>query len=389
MLSLRIPLLAHAVAAAAVPPPPPSSSPLPPLHYSSFEMTCPVGGKSFTAPSVTMYSVYGSRPDGRPYSEVPFPHAIPECPDNGLVVFARFTPAEVAQLARWINTPVYQAMRRTESSFYRAYWLALKIHRPEADAIAQLLPAIWEAKGLDRMDPKRPATTRYQRVLVNAAKKLSPAVSPDDRVWIKLRAANALREMGKFDAAERMRASGEAELPAMPEPAVRDYVAKLKFVIARHDRSDEPLDMIPDVVAKNICRSEPRTDAFDQAYCARRSAPAIETPPRIAAAGDGDEIDPVPVQSVIGHVYAGVKTAPSRVHFINVRNRPVRIFWIAFDGSERSYAELAQGEELLQPTFVGHRWLVRDLADGTPIQAFISTRSDSPDNGTPQIALIR
>jgi hypothetical protein len=107
-----------------------------------------------------------------------------------------------------------------------------------------------------------------------------------------------------------------------------------------------------------------------------------------SAHADGDEIDPVPAQAVIGHAYLGENT-PSQIRFIDVRNRPVRIMWIAFDGSEQLYAELGEGQEIIQPTFVAHRWLVRDAGDGTPLEAFISTRSAARSNGTPQIALIR
>lgn len=106
------------------------------------------------------------------------------------------------------------------------------------------------------------------------------------------------------------------------------------------------------------------------------------------AHADGDEIDPVPAQAVIGHPYLGENT-PSHIRFIDVRNRPVRIMWIAFDGSEQLYAVLSEGEEIIQPTFVAHRWLVKDAGDGTPLEAFISTRSAARSNGTPQIALIR
>jgi hypothetical protein len=106
------------------------------------------------------------------------------------------------------------------------------------------------------------------------------------------------------------------------------------------------------------------------------------------ALAEGDEAGPVPAQAVIGHSYFGENT-PSQIRFINVRNRPVRILWIAFDGSERPYAELTEGQEIVQPTFVAHRWLVRDARDGTPLVAFISTRSAARSNGTPQIAVIR
>jgi hypothetical protein len=107
----------------------------------------------------------------------------------------------------------------------------------------------------------------------------------------------------------------------------------------------------------------------------------------ISAPAFAQEMDAVPADAVAGHTYFSPNT-PSQILFINVRNRPVRIFWIAFDGTERSYAELAEGQQLLQPTYVAHRWLIKD-DDGTPLEGFISTRAAARSNGTPQIALIR
>lgn len=101
-----------------------------------------------------------------------------------------------------------------------------------------------------------------------------------------------------------------------------------------------------------------------------------------------DELDPVPTHAVIGHGYGG-ETAPARIRFINVRDRPVKIMWITFDGGERPYATLEEGQEVLQPTYVAHRWLVRDAGDGEPIAAFIVTRSDRHSDGAAQIAIIR
>ncbi|NYD91284.1 hypothetical protein [Sphingomonas melonis] len=241
---------------------------LPPLHHGFVEIHCPVGGERFSAPTTPVYSTMGRRPDEQPYSDVTFPLPMPECPGNGLTLFAHFTPAETAQLAKWIATPTYQAMRATESPFYRAYWLAKKIGRPDADAIELLLPAIWSAKQQDRDDPRRPHATRYQRVLVAAVVAASPAVSVDDRVWLQSQAANALREMGDFAAAERMRARAEQALPQTTRPPLAIYLQKLKAVIARRDRGDEPLDMIPDWKADSICRDHPPRDRFARDYCA-------------------------------------------------------------------------------------------------------------------------
>lgn len=256
------------IAQAASPPPPP-------LHQGTMEMSCPVGGEKFTSVTTLMYSVMGRRPDGKPYSELPFPRPLAECPGNGLVVFATFTPAETAALGKWIATPVYQSMRGAESPFYRAYWLAKKIGRSDADALELLLPAIWSAKEQDGGNRRRPLTVRYQRVLIDAVDTLPPGVPIDDRIWLQGQAANALREMGEYAKAEKMRKLAEAELPQTSRPALVTYMQRLRGVIARRDSSDEPLDMIPDVQAAIICKDRSPKDNFDRTYCATPPIAAI------------------------------------------------------------------------------------------------------------------
>ncbi|MGZ2410676.1 von Hippel-Lindau disease tumor suppressor protein [Sphingomonas sp. F9_3S_D5_B_2] len=98
--------------------------------------------------------------------------------------------------------------------------------------------------------------------------------------------------------------------------------------------------------------------------------------------------DPLPARAVIGHPYIGSDT-PSEMRFINVRSRPITVLWVSFDGGERRYAQLGEGEEMIQPTYVAHRWLIRDALDGRPLTAFISTEAAARSPGNPQIALVR
>jgi hypothetical protein len=106
------------------------------------------------------------------------------------------------------------------------------------------------------------------------------------------------------------------------------------------------------------------------------------------ASACGDELAPISPEALIGKAYEGASAA-SEIRFINVRARPVRLMWITFEGARRFYATIATGAELVQPTYVAHRWLVEDAANGQPLQAFISTRSAARDEGTAQIAIIR
>ena len=106
------------------------------------------------------------------------------------------------------------------------------------------------------------------------------------------------------------------------------------------------------------------------------------------ACAEGDELVEVSPAVVTGKAYGG-DAAPSRIRFINVRDRAVRILWISYDGRSVPYAVIEPGHELVQPTYVAHRWLVVDAADNQPLGAYISTRPAARDRGAIQIALLR
>jgi hypothetical protein len=107
-------------------------------------MTCPVGGETFSAWQPAMFSTYGERPDGKPYSYLPFPFPLPECPSNKLVVFDKVSTQDAENLARLIGTADYKRLIGSETTYYRAYWLAGKLGRPEVLRLGLLLSAIWQ-----------------------------------------------------------------------------------------------------------------------------------------------------------------------------------------------------------------------------------------------------
>ena len=222
----------------------------PPLHGGAQEMTCPVGGERFSVWRATMYSTYGERPDGRPYSYLPFPFPLPECPGNKLIAFDDFSAAETAALAGIIATPAYRRLTDTETTYYRAYWLADKLARPKPQALGLLLSAIWQVTPGEMSDANLANNgaqlKRYQDIFITEARQLGGTVAAQDRVWLESRAANAARQMARFGEAERLRQQAEKTLADVAEKRGWDmYLAKLKIVIAREDASIEPFDMIP------------------------------------------------------------------------------------------------------------------------------------------------
>ena len=228
------------------PPPPP-----PPIHGGNVPMTCPIGGETFSGWQMGSYSTYGERPDGRPYSYMQFPFPVPECPDNHLVVFDRFSETDKAALAVLIATPVYaKLVAQKDSAHYRAAWLAARVGRPESAVLGWLQAALWAQTPGPRDGPDTPEMrarrTRYASEFVERVRHLPANISLKDRLWSTARAANQLRQMGDFAGAEAMRRDAMALLG---QPGVGEgwdaYLTKLGPVIARQDASAEPLDMIP------------------------------------------------------------------------------------------------------------------------------------------------
>ncbi|HEX6376611.1 MAG TPA: hypothetical protein VFZ91_12930 [Allosphingosinicella sp.] len=247
-------------------------------------LTCPIGGGSFAFTTTASYSTYGERPDGKPFGSWTFPLALPECPDNGLVLYKDYTPEEVAKLEPLIASEAYQALRKEDTPYYRAYWLMKEMGLGPERYLWALLQASWEA------DAKPELRKRYLAELADASAAVPPR--PGDLNWIGMegRAVNALRELGRFDEAlarlDRVPVAGlDVEMPAgsgAPEEAIaqararrgwHSFFTAIKSAIERRDSSIEPLDMLPRSVALGRCLDE--ADSLGEAgraFCERESA---------------------------------------------------------------------------------------------------------------------
>jgi tetratricopeptide (TPR) repeat protein len=258
-----------AQAAQPVPTPPP-----PPLHGGPQEMTCPVGGERFSAWQATSYTTMGMRPDGRPYSYLPFPLPIPECPTNKLILFDKFADAEVAKLDAVLKSEQYLALIDQETPYYRGYWLAAKLGRNDDMVLSLLLKAIWEATP-GSMGPRdtienRERSERYQREFASQVEARSKAMAPDDKLGSEALAANAYRQLGEFKAAAKMRERAYVTLQSANADAREGWERYLKMlgaVIERHDASVEPLDMIPESRRVFACVERQSLSAFDRRIC--------------------------------------------------------------------------------------------------------------------------
>lgn len=253
---------------------------------------CPIGGKSFTYTTTASYSVWGYRPDGKPYGSWDFPMELPRCPGNGLVMFDEFSAEEVDRLKDLVRTPVYRAMLTTDTNYFLAAWLMEQLGRPPVIVAWTVVQASWQA------DDRPQLKARYQTFYVDRIQKLEKTGDGADWLIMQARAVNGLRELGRFDEAKALLASldlspldvvvpeektGAATPSGLGKTVLnhdeieqarrkRDFLAHFKdleVLVEARDASSEPLRMIPIRQAAQRCRDGgDRLSQVDKDYCA-------------------------------------------------------------------------------------------------------------------------
>jgi hypothetical protein len=242
-------------------------------------MTCPIGGASFDYAAPASTTAFVSRPDGKPYGTTA-PTALPECPDNGLILYKDYDESEVAKLKPLVASDEYQALRKDGGQYYRAYWLMRKMGLGPEDYLWALLQASWEA------DSRPELRERYLTELADQSARVPPAPADINWIGMEARSINALRELGRFDeAAARLQkmplagldvpipAGREVSQQAVDEAKVKHgwltFFQGLKAAIARRDRRSEPFDLVPRSIALGYCIEPPASalEASDQAFC--------------------------------------------------------------------------------------------------------------------------
>jgi hypothetical protein len=210
-------------------------------------MTCPIGGERFDFTTTASYSIFGTRPDGKPFGSWTFPLELPECPGNGLIVYKEnFEPAELTRLGALIETPGYRALRGGDTSYYRLSWLLREMGAPRREVLWALIRATWQ--------PANDSALRARYLGELAVLAAAEPDAPADLPGFALRAyeINALRELGRFDEASALLARTSLA-PLRPEGSHagaqdRDragwlqHYSRLEALLARRDRSADPAD---------------------------------------------------------------------------------------------------------------------------------------------------
>jgi hypothetical protein len=240
-------------------------------------IACPIGGKEFEFRPPRRSPAAGERPDGKPYSAAAAPAPLPECPDNGLVLFKEYTAEEAAKLEPLIASDAYKALVKADTTYYRAQWLMREMGLEPKEYLFVLLQAAWQA------DKTPELRARYLAQFAEETAQLE--AKPTDLNWLGMegRAVNALRELGRFDeAAARLDklpldalGAGDPKKPDKARQAWREYFAGLRAAIDRKDGSSEPADMIPARIAASRCGKDGLSE-HHKAFCDRLAAEELE-----------------------------------------------------------------------------------------------------------------
>ena len=267
------------------------------MPYSE-PMKCPIGGESFEHVTTMSYTIFGQRPDGKPFGSWHFPLDLPRCPGNGLIVFDEFSPADLERLEPLIASAEYRAMLPVETDYYLAAWLMEKLGRKPIDVAWMIVQASWQADG------KPALKARYQADYVERLRALER--KDDEFLWLVMqgRAVNGLRELGRFDEARTLLASlplstldvaipKEKRGPAISGgegPVLNDdeietarnkrgflqYFGKLEKLIQDRNAASDPLQMMDERDAARRCRAGENLSKEDREYCASMKSDAAK-----------------------------------------------------------------------------------------------------------------
>lgn len=243
------------------------------------DFVCPVGGQKFSAAMYAPLFLYGERPDGRSFGTGHGYVDAPECPKTHLVLYRDFSKTEIPLLAEAIKRPEYLAMIKTETRFYRAAWLENTIRPASPDYAWYLLMATWY---VDRDASRK---LRYQEQFLSVAELVPVDPSDFPTVMLRLRVLNVYRERKQFDRVIRALDALPIEALAAGLPAAggdkvgigdKDWerwnivstAQHLRVLALREDASVNPIDIVPEWMADEICYFRQPKSAFETKFCA-------------------------------------------------------------------------------------------------------------------------
>lgn len=269
-------LAALLVVAALLPLTSRATAPAGPHGLDVREFTCPIGGEKFSQDVGYISLGFVPFPDGSWLGDFRIDVQIPECPGNGLVLildidairkssrmeYLTYSPEQLARLPALIGSDAYRQLKG-KSRYERAQWLATQLGLPAATRWQLLVRSSWTTS--DPAERKRLVT----RIVDEGPALIDAMDSTDtDKRRQRLLVANALRELGRFDASNALLASILASLSTDADVDDPNGTRKLRFeasrmraVNAHHDDDRFPVELSDEKWAAGFCQGGPSLPA--------------------------------------------------------------------------------------------------------------------------------
>jgi len=211
---------------------------------------CPIGGEEFQYSKLLSTTTWDIRLDGKPIGMIGFPIKLKQCPKNGFIDFKdNYSPKELVKLKNIIESKEFIEARNNEPQKYpQHYLLFLQLEKggySKLDAADALLKATWElsvsTKNIDYEDLR---TVNILKEFVQYIDKNSNSFDKYSRVNFKIYAANAQRELGQFEDAQKRLDEIKKSVPLanskknFDPKSVKKHIENIEAAIAQN--SEDP-----------------------------------------------------------------------------------------------------------------------------------------------------
>ncbi len=195
------------------------SAPVSARTFVSQTFTCPLTGTTFKANVDASGTQFCQRLDLKPIGFIGAPGVVPECPDDGLVLYQdTFTRAQLKILRPWVKSEHYQQVLRQESTHFRIAETMKQLSAPADEVAWAYVRASWQVEDQPQ---------RYRRYLGAAMDAMTLAIEQHSKstdkdaklttARLQILGAELSRRLGQMPQAEQWLAAAEPALSSLPE----------------------------------------------------------------------------------------------------------------------------------------------------------------------------
>lgn len=211
---------------------------------------CPIGGEEFSYSKLLSTTTWDMRLDGKPIGMMPAPYPLKQCPKNGFIDFKdKYSPKELSKLKKIIESDEFIGAKNFSPQNYpQNYLLFLELDRggySKTDSAWALLQSTWNlsvsTKNIDYEDLRtKPILSEF----VQYIDKNSNSFDKYSRINFQIYAANAQRELGQFDDAQKRLDAIKKSIPTANSKknfdpiGVKKHIENIEAAIAQ--KSEDP-----------------------------------------------------------------------------------------------------------------------------------------------------